>query len=540
MAMITTNPSCFNPENDPKNPCLNTSRLPKAEYGTITVMGKGNIQRPKVEKLIHGILDKLNFCRLYDNYEAIKSRVDTKSYNSFLSDNSSENLLEPGFNQQTSKLKNDKNVKIKAFNGDIIAIDIGGTHTKVAILKEGQENKDAEFILDENNDFFKDENYPLSDETKESNINKFIGRVVEQLSKKLRELYPENDHILDNIKGLSVIWSNAVKSQEIKSDKIKGITGIVEGVKKFYQKGEWFTNDLEDGVDLGQIFIDKFSKYGMENLTTFCIGNDTVFTQLALNEADAGVVNSTGGNATAVGPDGEIYNLESGAGITIKQSELSEVDLEFFKECGYITSETEDFECPIQYLASGNWLDKMLNKYVVKISDVISQDFKDDNNPLKILVDNIRAYKKNNPNAKSQYIGNKMISSILKGEDPFYGMYDNVTLEYLTQICKEVVDRAAYAGAFILYSSIAHRITGDNYDKNGDEKLIIALDSSLARNMREYNKAFIHDYFLNQLVKNKNVEVVELKPIKITCGGTEYEISVPLQGAFNAIKRCQA
>ena len=537
MNMIASNSSQFNPQSICDGLCnLESSRLPKAECDTIIDMDTEKNHSLVTAKKVHEILHKLRFHSLYDSSGVIKARVDAKSYNSFLCGKP----IEPCFNQQTSKFRSGKDVQIKTFNGDIISIDIGGTHTKVAILKEGQELKDAKFILDKANDFFTDESYPLADGSKENDINKFIGRVVEQISIKLKKLYGEDAGVLDNIKGLSVIWSNAVKSEEIKSDTISGVTGIVTGVKEFYQKGEWFTKNLEDGVDLGKIFIDKSLKYGMKNLTTFCIGNDTVLTQLALDNADAGVVNSTGGNATGVGRDGEIYNLESGAGITVKMSELSDIDLAFLKEYGYITDENQDFECPIQYLASGNWLDKMLNTCIVAISNELDKEFEDENNPLKKLADKIKESNEkniNNNQLKTPYIDNKKISALLRCEDPFNGEYGAETMEYLTHICKEVVNRAAYAASFILYSSIAHRITGNNYDKGSDDKLVIALDSSLARNIEEYKTAFVDNYFLEDLVKNKNIEVVLLKPINTDEGD---EISVPLQGAFNAIKRCQA
>ena len=208
-------------------------------------------------------------------------------------------------------------------NTCILTVDVGGTHTKVG-LREADSKGRIRWIglLDVYND---DLNTGESSEPK-------LARMVHALDARIERRLNERSIPQDAVRGVGVVWSNKVRSRLLDpgADAISGVTGTVLGVDDgvSYRKGEWFTSELEDGDDLGELLYSAFrDTFPIE---AFVISNDTVFTFKAIDGADAGIVASTGANGTIIphrdhSPPG-LCNAESGGTFTIPDELLAPAD----------------------------------------------------------------------------------------------------------------------------------------------------------------------------------------------------------------------
>lgn len=446
----------------------------------------------KRELKMKDFLQKTGFYKFESQYDNLLKSVKDMSKNTFKTQNNQPNPQEKSFDNQKSLIHVDEKSVHNHFDGDILAIDIGGSHTKAAFLKEGDDVQKAKFVVDKHNDDFKN----VSDE--KENIRAFIEAIAINIK--------ESNIDTSRIKGVAIIWSNALIAKKIDSKDYSGISGVTTGVNEgFYQKGEWFTKDLKNGVDIGEIFHEMFLKHGIDP-KTLIISNDTIFTQKALENADAGAVMSTGANSTGVTNDGEICNLESGAQVKLDNKELSLVDREVLDEG------VKDYS--IQYMCAGKWLHKQLKAYIIKGAKEGIEEFND----IAMAI-----------NSGRLKIENTDITKILDGEYPFLEFLE--AEESVRELCKAIVDRAAKAGALILYSSVA-----DKLDDGIKHDFKFALDSSLARNIKLF-KDKLYDYFC-EITNLKKENLVLLSPLKHTNEyGDDVEITVPIIGAFNSIRK---
>ena len=270
-------------------------------------------------------------------------------------------------------------------------------------------------------------------------------------------------------------------------------------------------------------------------------------TQKALPGAIAGAVLATGGNAGCAYFDGEICNLECGGVIKVFSDELSKPDK-------LIHEYQENGELDLQHLCTGYWFSPIFEQYVLAASDNEVAEFSN-------LAKQIRAFAENKDKLKDQertFVKNKYISYAAKNSDllldddefskltsvgseevNFFKNYTKEEREAFVILSKNLIDRAARAGAGIIYSSIADKL--DNFFFR-NQNFTIALDSSMCVYMFEYYSKLRN--YLNELIdgrltnddfsNGKNVKIVLLsdKDYKLTA---DKRITVPTVGGLYSL-----
>jgi len=165
----------------------------------------------------------------------------------------------------------------------VLVIDFGVTKTQVA-MRVTDANGEATWteIFNDKNSNWKpayNSKQPLID------FSQFLGE-------KIREKLGSGNLKFD---GVSVVWSNAAVSESFEQG-ISGVGAKVTARDATYVKGEPFIAGLKDGDLLHELII--LGLGSVINFDKLIIANDTVFTQFAASESSAGVVCSTGANAT--------------------------------------------------------------------------------------------------------------------------------------------------------------------------------------------------------------------------------------------------
>ncbi|MGI6679994.1 MAG: hypothetical protein ACOX3T_00635 [Bdellovibrionota bacterium] len=428
-------------------------------------------------------LESVGFYNFNNSFDKLIVKAREMAKNTFKKEYSGDNA----FSNEESKIKIDKYSKASNIKGCILVIDIGGTHTKCAVF----ENEEPTFLFDEDNDWFKGKSldYKLG-------LENFINTIAKNIKTKYKNY--------SNISGLAIVWSNAIRAVNVENKDYTGISGVTIGVNScFYEKGEWFNDDLYDDYDLGEAFYNIFSKKGIK-ISTIIIANDTVFTLKALEFADAGVVISSGANATGIGDDNTIYNLESGAMFKLNRDELSLVDP--FKD-----------EFMLQYLCAGKWQHIFLKEYIIAASKYGIKEF---DNFAKDL-------------EKNNFLVVQDMSSSLYGDFPYKEKYEEAK-ECFFKLCKALERRAALAGALLVYTSIANRVANR---VDGEKYFKIALDSGVARHLPSFFKYLKED--LDKIIKNvdNNVDNDVDKKVDIILLEPKGHVTVPMFGAYNSVRK---
>ncbi|MCB0335683.1 MAG: hypothetical protein KDD62_05235, partial [Bdellovibrionales bacterium] len=179
--------------------------------------------------------------------------------------------------------------------GPKLLIDIGGTSTKVGVHFRAS---DAWHILfDRKNEFFKEGKNSLSSFT----------QYAENLGAHICEHLLQQKIAVADCVQLGIVWSNAMTNEYL--DEQRGVTGKVIQ-RDQYRKGEWFVEALKDGDDIASMLLEGFRAAGLQ-FELVLIGNDTCLTMKVIRGAHAGMVASTGLNATVVKTAQELGISES-------------------------------------------------------------------------------------------------------------------------------------------------------------------------------------------------------------------------------------
>ncbi|NLF24573.1 MAG: ROK family protein [Deltaproteobacteria bacterium] len=234
----------------------------------------------------------------------------------------------------------------------VIVIDVGGTHTKAALADlDTDGSRKWQMLFDQNT--------PTLDrpELKLLPIERFATVLAEKTASAL--------DAVDTVDGIGFVWSNILFSQRLNTEDsggVVGVTGVASGIEsgKFYRKGEFFAEGLQDGVDIGAIFLSAMRNQGLKP-RAFIMGNDTIFTLKATPGADGGMVASTGANATAVDSQGWIYNTEMGGLFPIPDNLLCMGERILLEDRGSQGS------IKLEDLIAGRWLPRVFEGYIVAL-----------------------------------------------------------------------------------------------------------------------------------------------------------------------------
>jgi hypothetical protein len=373
----------------------------------------------------------------------------------------------------------------------IILLDVGGTHTKVATKHPSGE---WSLLFDHLNDWFE----PRRD-TSLSPLQGFFRVLVHELVASLPSLKTAGLPL-----RVGVIWSNQIKTKRFSTGATTGVTGIVHGYQSGgYRKGEWFLKGIQNGDDIGALLLSEFTHGGITP-EAMVLGNDTLFTLFAVPGAHAGVVMSSGGNCTLVGTSerdrDELYNSELGGMLMLPESVLSEGDMEFAKNRGLALLSLEE-------LSAGNWFPDMVSANIVAGARLPEGR---DLQPISSALTN-----------GSLTINNRSLCDLLGGSHGIFESFSTESVAALTSLTRALVERAAVLAGVMTYLSVAPQF------KAGVKRAIISLDSSMGRYFPRY-----FDIMKGQIAdltpSGYEVETALVHPIQLPDGG---DISVPLQGA---------
>lgn len=380
-----------------------------------------------------------------------------------------------------------------------LLIDIGGTHTKVAVAREEDE---FEFLFDEQNESFR----PVSPHTGPA-LHEFLGALCGRIVAIAPALVGGPAPV-----RVGVIWSNQMTALPIETPTLSGITGLVSGLREGgYRKGEWFLDGLRDGDDIGREFQHALASSGI-NSDVLVLGNDTVFTLFARPCSHAGVVVSSGANCTLVGPgsagENTIFNSELGGMLLLPDSMLSKGDRIFgAKRTGDLLA--------IEELCGGAWFTDLCVSHIEALSEL------PEGSGLLPIRDAI--------NAGILSLSNHALSALLRDRssvsEEFKG-FDASAVETLRALAEALVHRAGAFAAVLIYLSVSSQI------KRGDRALNIALDSSMARHFVGYHTS-IEAHLKTLLPDDATYSLQLVEPIKLPGGA---EITVPMIGLERALR----
>jgi len=373
----------------------------------------------------------------------------------------------------------------------VILLDMGGTHTKVAT-----KNRSGEWSLlfDHLNDWFEPRRDPLLPP-----LQGFFRVLIEELVSSLPSLKTDGLPL-----RVGIIWSNQIRTRRFSAGSTTGVTGIVHGYQSGgYRKGEWFLKGLHNGDDVGALLLGEFTHGGITP-EVMVLGNDTLFTLFAVPGAHAGVVMSSGGNCTLVGTSAsdkdELFNSELGGMFMLPDTMLSDGDKEFGRSRGLSLISLEE-------LSAGNWFPSMVAANVVAGSKL----------PEGVALTPIASALSD----ESLAINNRSLCDLMAGSTHIFESFPAESIEAFRSLTRSLVTRAATLAGIMTYLSVVMQL------RAGEKKALIALDSSMARYFPTYFDT-MKGCIAKILPPGQEVETVLVHPIKLPNGG---DISVPLQGA---------
>ena len=379
----------------------------------------------------------------------------------------------------------------------ILAIDVGGTHIRVGLRTAAADGHVIwQEILEIDNNLLKTQN----------SCGKGLDQMAHTLSDQIMGQLSQRGLTGVKIAGAGVVWSNQIASTRLTgSDRgIRGVSGVVCGSRegKAYRKGEWWNRDISDGDNVGEIFIKAFRDGGL-NLRSFVIGNDTVFTCKAIDYADAGMVASTGANATIVPAGGQMLcNSESGGNFEFSAAEIG---LQLVR--GQPVLRLEDAiagkNLPAVYAAH---LVRAAEQGVSALSEVAA------------LIQGSAEFGSDlfSPRDISQLVSGKF-QDFIQDRDP--ALYPTAVVEAMRVIAKKHITTAGQLAAAMAYFSIYNQLPER-------EQFGIALDSSQARFQPGYFEAMQQTLAALLELQKRRAIINLLDP--------EGEISVPMIGVARA------
>lgn len=374
-----------------------------------------------------------------------------------------------------------------------LVLDIGGTHTKAAF----REHTGSTALLFERPNTELDA--PDSTHTslpRPAPLDRFIQRVLSECLTRAPHL-----SCLTQPLRVGIIWSNQLITQPFHTATLRGVTGIVSGRQLGgYRKGEWFLEGLRDGDDLGAAFHTALLRVGIHP-EVLVIGNDTVFTLFAARRAHAGVVLSSGGNATALGPGVAgpltIFNTELGGTLIVPPELLTPGEHSYAATRG-------TRQIALEELCAGAWFAELCAAH--------------------LLTSELPALRTLAPRLTTGALPltNHTLSELLRAPADHPS-----PLAPLRPLLKQIVDRAGALAAVLVYLSVAEQTT-----HAPPHPLTVALDSSMARHFPGYLASL--ELHLRQLLPAAvECHVELLHPLPLTDTTT---LTVPLQGALRALQ----
>ena len=379
-----------------------------------------------------------------------------------------------------------------------LAVDIGGTHTKVALVQFQPGSQPIwRLLFDHENSRF------LSEKRAGLPLEKF----AESLSNKIRESLVKNSLPHNLIRSVSLVWSNQIEARPLLRERTRGVTGWITGIAVgTYRKNEWFITGLDDGYDLGTLFLNSLHEV-LITPEIFLLGNDTVFTLTAFPGSHSGVVASSGGNCTHVGvSEAErdlIFNTEIGSLYKIPECYLSEGELALQSKSGNSIA--------LEDLLSGKWLPVLLEE------NIITSVANGESN----LATLASALQEKLVSIDTRDMREIIMGSPLRAELIPYLNHIGVT-ERVSDLASLVVKRGGVATAALAYFSLFNQIN------EGRREFIVSLDSAMARYLPGFFSTL--EATLQKLFEKRKISgrIELMKPHALSDG---REISVPLIGA---------
>jgi hexokinase len=373
-----------------------------------------------------------------------------------------------------------------------LVLDIGGTHTKAAF----RDHVGTTALLFEhpNTDFDRPASAGLTPE-QPAPLDRFIQEVLSECLQRAPHLASLTQPL-----RVGIIWSNQLITQPFRTAALCGITGIVSGLQLGgYRKGEWFLAGLRDGADLGTAFQSALRQAGVRP-EVLVLGNDTVFTLFAAPRAHAGVVLSSGGNATALGPGVAgaltIFNTELGGTLIVPPELLTAGDRAYAATRG--TS-----QIALEELCAGAWFSELCAAHLLT-SELPA---------LRALAPHLKA--------GALQFTNHTLSELLRAPADHPS-----PLAPFRPLLEQIVHRAGALAAVLVFLSVAGQIT-----HAPPHPLTVALDSSMARHFPGYLAALrLHLRQLLPTAVECHVELLQPLPLADTT-----TLTVPLQGALRAL-----
>ncbi|NMC64348.1 MAG: hypothetical protein GYA55_14380 [SAR324 cluster bacterium] len=438
----------------------------------------------EIGAILNSFLSYTNFLKLVDSAGLAAANAGNKNVRPTLA-------CDPSFIPVTSKPDQENTI--------ILGVDVGGTHVKCGLRSINNSKILWSELADISNDSLKDNSFQGT----------LMQRMTKELARRLVLKLEERNIPKVNVAGIGVVWSNQLVSSIIdplSSEGTRGVTGVVSGKGEgtAYRKCEWWNEDLEDGHDIGTMFLEAFREAGLKP-KSFVIGNDTIFTCKAINGADAGMVASTGANCTII-PSGKqiLCNSESGGFFEIPSEYLANL-------CspGHNIVKLED-------AMAGVGLPGLFLEYIRIVASKNISSLK----PIGAFLEELPASKRWN-----YFVGQDMsalldgnIGLFLRGKDK---SFDSIEAQNeLTLIASEFARVGGAFAALMAYISIFNQLTEK-------DEFLIALDSSQSRFVRGYFESMQRTLTHILAAKGKKARIELLKP--------QGEIAVPMVGVVRAV-----
>ncbi len=379
----------------------------------------------------------------------------------------------------------------------ILAVDVGGTHIKIGVRRVNDDGTTSWMeILDIDNDVL---NTGKGD-------GKGLQRMATELCRHIVKSLDKANARKQDISAVGVVWSNQLINSPLQNEgsATRGVTGIVSGSQNgtAYRKGEWWNKDINDGDNVGEIFIQAFRAAGFSP-KSFVIGNDTIYTAKAIDNADSGMVASTGANATIV-PVGQhmLCNSESGGNFNIP---CSMIGLPPINGRDYVKLED---------VMAGKNLPYLFAEYIL----LAAQNGADELTRLSAsIIEKRKSGKEHFAAPDISLILQGKLTEFLKGRDST--CYPEQALVVMKTIAEKQIDMAGKFAAAMAWFSFYNQIPEKDH-------FLVALDSSQARFQRGYFDSMKKTLSTLATNKGKTVEIRLLEPIG--------DISVPMIGVARA------
>lgn len=385
-----------------------------------------------------------------------------------------------------------------------LLVDIGGTSTKAGVCVPGQDR--WSFLFDTKNaEMHADEAGDSLDSFAQS-LGETIAREVER-----------DGFRIDKIEHVGFVWSNAMDNHPIQSGDCHGVTGLVV-TRELYMKNEWFIRDIKNGRDLGKSFLEGLRRAGLVHIHTLVIGNDAALTAKASANADAGMVASTGLNATVVkrlneiGGSGEelvLCNAEMGGRFPLAERYLSDADM----------NSVQDKASTVEKVTAGKFLPQVYAEHLVRLYEMGIPGLEVPGEHLKEIGEERFAAFRARDVALPFLPDIPLFLSRRSSPEKF----PESSMPVLAEIGQEMYKRSARLCALLAYGSICNRFA----EKDAFQ---LSLDSRLAREIPLFQEEFrkAAQAYMPQ-GKRLEIRLVDQLPVE------DGSISVPMLGAARAL-----